>query len=66
MAVYSHSRLECYENCPLQYKLRYLDRIKAERDSIEAFLGSRFHEVMEKLYADLKVRVHPLTDQGRW
>ncbi len=71
MAVYSHSRLACYENCPLQYKLRYLDRIKAERDTIEAFLGSRFHEVMEKLYGDSAVRATPLAEllayfEARW
>ena len=28
MPTYSHSRLSTYENCPQQYKLKYIDRIK--------------------------------------
>ncbi|MFO7872318.1 MAG: PD-(D/E)XK nuclease family protein, partial [Candidatus Undinarchaeales archaeon] len=54
MTVYSHSRLNTYENCPLQYKLKYIDRVKVDRPaSIEAFVGSRVHETFEKLYKDL-------------
>lgn len=58
MTIYSHSRLSTYENCPLQYKFSYIDKIKVPdgEESIEAFLGSRFHEVMEKLYGDLKIK----------
>ncbi len=55
MAVYSHSRLQTFQNCPLQYKLRYIDRVKSERHGIEAFMGSMVHEAMEKLYRDLRV-----------
>ncbi|MGQ9758697.1 MAG: RecB family exonuclease [Actinomycetota bacterium] len=53
MAVFSHTRLEAFRNCPLSYKYQYIDRIKSERDSIEAFMGSRAHETLEKLYRDL-------------
>lgn len=55
MPVYSHSKLSTYENCPRQYKLRYIDRIKPpeEEEGIEAFLGSRVHEALEKLYKEL-------------
>ena len=53
MAIYSHSRLSTYEKCPLQYRYRYLDRIKRDTQSIEAFLGNRVHEVLETLYRDL-------------
>lgn len=52
MPAYSHSRLSTFEQCRLKYKYRYVDRIKREEDSIEAFLGSRFHDVMEKVYAE--------------
>ena len=55
MSVYSHSRLGTYETCPLQYKYRYIDHIKKDREGIEAFLGKRVHETLEKLYKDLKV-----------
>ncbi|RMG00615.1 MAG: PD-(D/E)XK nuclease family protein, partial [Nitrospirae bacterium] len=53
--AYSHSMLSTYENCPRQFKLRYIDRIKPPggEEWIEAFLGSRVHEVLEKLYKDL-------------
>jgi len=54
MSVYSHSRLSCYEQCPQKYKLKYLDKVETElEESIEAFLGSRVHETLEKLYQDL-------------
>ncbi|MFH1829927.1 MAG: PD-(D/E)XK nuclease family protein [Pseudomonadota bacterium] len=50
MAIYSYSRISAFEQCPLKYKYTYIDRIKRKRISIEAFLGNRFHEVMEHLY----------------
>lgn len=63
MPLYSHSRLGTYETCPLQYKYRYVDRIKKDREGIEAFLGKRVHETLEKLYKDLKVtKVNSLGD----
>ncbi|MBI1871429.1 MAG: PD-(D/E)XK nuclease family protein [Chlamydiae bacterium] len=55
MPTYSHSRLSAFETCPLQYKYRYIDHIKRDRETIEAFLGKRVHETLEKLYRDLKV-----------
>jgi putative RecB family exonuclease len=55
MPLYSHSKLATYENCPQQYKLRYIDRIELPEggEGIEAFLGSRVHEVLEKLHKEL-------------
>ncbi len=55
MPTYSHSQLSTYETCPHQYKLAYVDKIKTETEGIEAFMGSRVHETLEKLYRDLKV-----------
>ncbi len=53
MALFSHSRLETYESCPLQYKYAYIDKVEVEKkDTVEAFLGSRVHEALEKLYRD--------------
>ncbi len=51
--IYSHSRLETYQNCPLKYKFQYIDRLPRKTEGIEAFVGSRVHEVLEKLYRDL-------------
>ncbi|MDD8020809.1 MAG: PD-(D/E)XK nuclease family protein [Acidobacteriota bacterium] len=59
---YSHSKLETYQNCPRKYKLCYLDRLRPEEEGIEAFLGSCFHETMEKLYSELRFRVMSLEE----
>jgi len=54
-ALYSHSRLSTFEQCPLKFKFAYIDKIETEiEETIEAFLGSRVHEALEKLYKDLK------------
>src|SRR4030043_596325 len=55
MPTYSHSQLSTYQTCPHQYKLPYIDKIEVETEGIEAFMGSRVHEALEKLYRDLKV-----------
>jgi len=56
MPLYSHSRLQTYENCPLQFKYRYVEKIETETEqTIEAFLGSRVHDTLEKLYRDVKM-----------
>lgn len=55
MVIYSHSRLSCFEQCPQKFKLQYIDKVETEvEESIEAFLGSRVHETLEKLYRDLQ------------
>jgi putative RecB family exonuclease len=56
MVVYSHSKLETYNQCPYKFKLKYVDKIKVDFKTIEAFLGSRVHEVLEKLYSDLRYK----------
>ena len=57
MATYSHSRVSCFENCPYQYKLRYVEKIQPEiPETIELFMGKRVHETMEKLYKDKKFK----------
>jgi putative RecB family exonuclease len=54
MTVYSHSRLSCFEQCPAKFKFQYVEKIETrEEESVEAFLGSRVHETLEKLYRDL-------------
>jgi putative RecB family exonuclease len=55
MPTYSHSQLSTYETCPHQYRLAYIEKIKTETEGIEAFMGSRVHDTLEKLYRDLKV-----------
>jgi putative RecB family exonuclease len=57
--VYSPSRISTYESCPRQYKYRYIDRIPRDEESIEAFLGSRVHEALNKLYRDFQLGKPP-------
>jgi putative RecB family exonuclease len=52
--TYSHSRLESYRQCPQKYKFSYIDEIKSETEGIEAFMGSRVHYALEKLYTNLR------------
>jgi len=55
MLTYSYSKVTCFEQCPLKFKFQYIDKIKTEiEQTIEAFLGGIVHEVLEKLYTDLK------------
>lgn len=54
MTVYSHSRLSSFEQCPYKFKLQYIDKVEIEvSESVEAFMGNRVHETLEKLYRDL-------------
>lgn len=54
MGTYSHSRISTYEECPLRYKLTYIDRVRRETEGIEAFLGSRVHDTLQKCYEDAR------------
>lgn len=47
---FSYSRLECFTNCPYQYKLRYIDKLKTLPDqsaSNALYLGTAIHEAFE-------------------
>jgi putative RecB family exonuclease len=48
--VYSHSRLKSFENCRKQFHFRYVLKVPEETEGIEAFVGKRVHEVLERLY----------------
>jgi len=57
MTIYSHSRVTTFENCPYQYKLRYIDKKKPEiPTTIEAFMGDMVHQSLEDLYKKKKFR----------
>jgi putative RecB family exonuclease len=63
MPIYSYSRIGAYEQCPLKYKLSYIDRIKRDTEGIEAFLGKMVHETLQKCYDDARyTKVNPLDD----
>ena len=55
MTRYSYSRLGTFRTCPLQYKFKYVDRIRVDvGPSIEAFMGSRVHDALEWLYDQVR------------
>ena len=62
MPLYSHSRLSTFEKCPLQYRYRYIDRIRRDVQGIEAFLGNQVHGVLEFLYRELREGRCPSVD----
>lgn len=48
--AYSFSRVKCFRQCPLRYRFRYIEGRKEAFRSIESFLGSTVHDVLEWLY----------------
>lgn len=51
MVLYSHSKLSTFEQCPLKFKFRYIDRLTPDfEQSIEGFLGNQTHDVLEWIY----------------
>ena len=48
--TFSYSQLNTFKTCPQQYKIIYLDGVRKEHESIEAFIGKLVHEVLEWLY----------------
>ena len=51
MTIYSHSRLATFEQCPLKFKFRYIDKIEPDfKETIESFLGKQVHKTLEWVY----------------
>jgi putative RecB family exonuclease len=54
MATYSHSRLSSFEQCPLKYKFRYIEKLKPDiENTIEGFLGTKVHDTLEWVYNEI-------------
>src|SRR4030042_5539077 len=62
MSEYSISQLGKFEECALQYKFIYVDKIERREEGVEAFLGQRFHDAMEWLYKERAFRIVPLEE----
>ena len=55
MPTYSHSKLSTFEQCPLKFKFRYVDRLTPDfKESIEGFLGNKVHETIEWIYKQVQ------------
>ncbi|MDP2628337.1 MAG: PD-(D/E)XK nuclease family protein [Nanoarchaeota archaeon] len=55
MTIYSYSRLTVYEQCPLKFKFRYIDKLIPEFEkTLESHLGSIVHQTLEWFYIQIK------------
>lgn len=48
--IYSHSRLATFEDCPKRFEYRYVLKIPTDTEGIEAYVGKRVHEILDRLY----------------
>jgi len=48
--TYSHSRLSTFENCRKKFYYRYVLKLPDDSEGVEAFVGKRVHEILERLY----------------
>jgi len=60
---YSHSKISAFEQCPLKFKYRYLDKIYPEFNTIEAHLGSVVHRALQWLYTEVQNNKIPTIDE---
>ena len=48
--TYSYSQFSTFNSCREKYKIIYVDGVRKSHESIEAFMGSCVHEVLEWIY----------------
>jgi len=65
MVIYSHSRISTFEQCPLKFKYKYIDKIEPEIEkTIEALLGEVVHLTLEWIYNKVKdEKITPTLEQ---
>jgi len=61
--IYSHSKISTFEQCPLKYKFKYIDKIEMLGKSIESLLGFCVHSVLEYLYDEVKSKRIPAIEE---
>jgi putative RecB family exonuclease len=54
---YSFSKIGSFEKCKLQYKYRYIDRLRLRVETIEAFMGTIVHEALQEFYDLVKNKI---------
>ena len=57
--LFSFSRLKTFHQCPLRYRYRYLKGIREAFRSIESYLGTVVHDVLQWLYEERDRRSAP-------
>lgn len=61
MAGYSYSSISGFDNCPKSFEFRYIKKLNEAFQSIEAFMGSTVHSVLEIIYRNRELG--PVTDE---
>jgi len=56
---FSFSRVKTFHQCPLRYRYRYLKGLKEAFRSVESYMGSVIHDVLEWLYNERQKRESP-------
>ena len=65
MPVYSHSKISTFEQCPLKFKFRYVDKIIPEVEkTVEAVLGSSVHSTLEWIYKQVGNNIIPSIEEA--
>ncbi len=54
---YSFSKIGSFEKCKLQYKYRYIDKLRLRAETIEAFMGIIVHEALKEFYDFVKNKI---------
>lgn len=68
MSRYSHSQIQQYLNCPLDYRLTKIDKIKPDlpEESLHLTLWTLVHQTLEELYKKVGDMVVPTLDYLLW
>ena len=51
---YSPTKINTFDGCKLKYKYQYIDKLESDLTTIERFMGSMVHEVLEEFYKLVK------------
>ncbi len=51
---YSSTKINTFDGCKLKYKYQYIDKLESDLTTIERFMGSMVHEVLEEFYKLVK------------
>ena len=50
MARISYSQISMYNDCPLRWKLNYVDRLSISESNIHLIFGTAMHEVLQNYF----------------
>ncbi|MEC9381776.1 MAG: PD-(D/E)XK nuclease family protein, partial [Thermodesulfobacteriota bacterium] len=53
--MWSFSKLGTFERCKRRFKFIYIDKIRYDSTSVEAFMGTMVHEALDILYQRVKI-----------